>query len=108
MKLTDESQVIVFHQPYTQVIDKDANRLWAVAVGLERMLRLPWQTLNSHTKELLTIGAAPPDGTSIWSKATIQLRRGPNAKGAVKESDDTILDDIQDGDEDYHDRRGPQ
>ncbi len=67
----------VQHEPYAQVTDRDAVREWAITSGLERSLTLPWQTLNSHMKELLVLGEPLPKGVKIWSRTKISFRKAP-------------------------------
>lgn len=58
-------------EPYASLVDKDANRQWAVAEGLERMLMLPWSTINSITKKRLLAGQPEPPGVKTFKKQTI-------------------------------------
>lgn len=61
-------------EPYAQVENRDTCREWAISNGLERSLMLPWQTLNSISKEKLLKGEPPPDGVKIYAKAKIVRR----------------------------------
>lgn len=72
---TGES-VSVQVEPYAQVVDKDANRVWAIANGMERLLSLPWQTVNKLTKDAILAGESEPDGVTCYAKTKIVLRRG--------------------------------
>lgn len=58
-------------EPYATVVDKDANREWAIKQGLERLLSLPWQTINSVAKKLLLAGEPEPPGVKTFKKLTI-------------------------------------
>lgn len=71
LRLVDGSSVRVQKEPYAQVVDKDANREWAKKQGLERLLALPWQTINSFTKEALLKGMPEPDGVTTYAKTKI-------------------------------------
>jgi hypothetical protein len=55
-------------EPYAQVEDREAYRLWCIANGYERSLALAWQTTNSVTKERLTAGLPVPDGVKAFQK----------------------------------------
>lgn len=61
----------VRREPYASIEDKDANRLWAIKNGLERMLSLHPSTINSLTKELLLKGEPEPDGVKTFVKTKI-------------------------------------
>lgn len=75
MRLASGHSVSVQLEPYTRVVDKDANRLWAIEQGLERQLTLPWQTLNSLAKERLLAGEEPPAGTELSARTKLVLRK---------------------------------
>ena len=72
---TKEALVSVYVEPYTSVQDHDSLREWCIAQGLERSLRLPWQTVNSITKQRLEDGLPEPDGVTIFAKTKIRLER---------------------------------
>jgi hypothetical protein len=65
--------VNVQREPHAKVEDKTKVRVWAIENGLEEMLAIPWQTLNSHTKELLQGGYEPPPGVSLWENVSIRF-----------------------------------
>lgn len=71
LRLVTGDKIEVRKEPYAQVVDKDANRKWAMEQGLERMLSLPWQTVNSLTKEALLKGEAEPEGVKAYVKTKI-------------------------------------
>lgn len=101
MKLSNGQPVSTFQEPYAQVTDKEAFRVWClsqrewvpkiedgvVVVGedglpvmvpegariYERMMALPWQTTNAITKELLLNGEAEPDGVTCYAKTKVRL-----------------------------------
>lgn len=52
-------------EPVARVTDRDQLREWAVNQGLERLLTLPWQTVNAQAKERLLSGDAMPAGVEI-------------------------------------------
>jgi len=62
---SDGASVGMHYEPFVVVKDKDANRQWAVKNGLERLLSLPWQTLNSEVKAALESGKAVYDGEKL-------------------------------------------
>jgi hypothetical protein len=75
LKTESGQSVAVQLEPYARVVDKEANRLWAIKNGLERMMSLPWQTINSQAKEMLLDGMPPPDGVEVFAKTKIVLRK---------------------------------
>ena len=75
LRLVSGDKIEVRREPYATVEDKDANREWAVKNGLERMLALSWQTINSLTKELLLKGESEPAGVKVFVKSKIVFTR---------------------------------
>lgn len=73
LKSASGRAISVSLQPYTQVVDKEACRLWAIAQGLEQQMTLPWMTLNGLAKKMLLEGEEPPAGTTIFAKTQIRL-----------------------------------
>lgn len=71
MRLVSGDTIRVQHDPWARVFDKDANRKWAIKNGMERMLALPWQTINSITKECLIKAMPEPDGVKVWKKSKL-------------------------------------
>jgi hypothetical protein len=76
MKLDDGASVRVQYEPHATVVDREANRKWAIANGLENLLSLPWQTVNALTKESLLKGEPEPDGISVTSYPKIVYTKG--------------------------------
>lgn len=74
--LDDGSTVGIQLEPHASVVDRNANRAWAVANGYESQLSLPWQTINAITKQHRLDGQPDPDGVSVFSKTKVVLRRG--------------------------------
>lgn len=72
---TTEGLLSMYVEPYTSVEDHDALREWCIKQGLERSLQLPWQTVNSLTKQLLEDGKPEPDGVTIFAKTKFRLAR---------------------------------
>ena len=73
LKLSTGQPIVTYEEPYAQVIDKDAFRLWCIKQGLERSLVLPWQTTNKITKDMLLAGDPEPDGVTIYAKTRVRL-----------------------------------
>lgn len=72
---TKDAHISVYVEPYTSVNDHDALRGWCVKQGLERAMRLPWQSVNSITKQRLEDGLPEPDGVTLFAKTKIRLER---------------------------------
>lgn len=72
MKLAAGVRVESHLEPYAQVTDRDAFRLWCIEQGLERSLQLPWGTTNSLVKERLVAGAPEPPGVSAFMKSKVK------------------------------------
>jgi len=72
MKIAGHS-VSTYLEPYAQVTDKEAFRVWCVAEGLERQMSLPWQTTNALTKARLLEGEPEPDGVTCYAKTKVRL-----------------------------------
>lgn len=88
LRLIDGASVRVQREPYTTVKDKDANRKWVIANGMERMLGIPWQTLNALTKELLLKGKPEPDGVEVFIKKKIVFTKAKVAGESEPEPQD--------------------
>ena len=69
--LPDGSSVRCGKEPHAVVVDKVANRLWAIKMDLEDSLTLPWQTVNAMAKKALLEGEPEPDGVEIESWPTV-------------------------------------
>lgn len=70
---TVDGMLSVYVEPYASVVDHDALLAWVKEQGLERNLRLPWQSMNSLTKQLLEDGQPEPDGVEIYAKTKFKL-----------------------------------
>jgi hypothetical protein len=55
-------------EPYAQVKDAEAFRLWCIADGLERSMSLGWQRTNMLTKNRLMKALPEPDGVVAYAK----------------------------------------
>lgn len=71
LRLVSGDKVEVRKEPYTSVIDKAANRQWALENGLDELLTINWMTLNSLAKEKLLKGEASIPGTEVFWKPKI-------------------------------------
>lgn len=58
-------------QPHAKVVDKEANRKWAIASGLENSLALAWGTVNAIAKKALENGEPEPDGTELTKRVKV-------------------------------------
>jgi hypothetical protein len=74
--LEDGGSVRVQYEPHAKVVDKRANRLWAIENNLENSLTLPWQTVNALTKDALVKGEEPPDGVEAESRPKVVYTKG--------------------------------
>jgi hypothetical protein len=73
IRLSTGQPISVYLEPYSQVVDKEAHRLWAIEEGLERQMSLPWSTTNSLTKQRLLAGEPEPPGVKLFSKTKVRL-----------------------------------
>jgi hypothetical protein len=80
LRLADGSKFEIRREPKASVIDKDANRLWAIANGMERLLALPWRTLDSTTKERLVNGDPEPDGVAVFIHTSVRFTSAKKEK----------------------------
>jgi hypothetical protein len=76
LKLEDGGTVRVQVEPHAKVVDRNANREWAMKNNLENLLALPWQTVNALAKEALLQGEDPPDGVEISARPKIVYTKG--------------------------------
>jgi hypothetical protein len=75
LRLPDGTTIRVDREPYGQVKDKEAFRVWCIANGYERQLQLWPSTMNAIVKERLLVGQPEPDGCESFSKFKIVLTR---------------------------------
>ena len=76
LTLDDGASVRIQSEPHGRIVDKDANRKWAMDNGLETSLALPWQTVNALTKEMLLRGEEPPDGVEAEARTKVVFTKG--------------------------------
>ena len=80
LRMADGAKVEIRREPKANVVDRDAVRLWAIANGMERLLTLPWGTLNSATKERLVNGEPEPDGVSVFIHTSVRFTSNKKEK----------------------------
>ncbi len=68
LKLVNGRTVRIEPSPVASVIDHEALQQWVRDQGLQRLLKLPWQTLNSISKERLLAGEMPPAGVTVKAR----------------------------------------
>lgn len=76
LRLVDGGTIRVQPEPYGQVKDKEAFRLWCIQNGYERQLQLWPSTMNSVCKERLVAGDNLPDGCEVFVKQKIVYTPG--------------------------------
>ena len=74
VRLAEGGSVAVQIKPHATVVDLEANRQWAIQNGLEKLLRLPWATVNTLTGERLLAGEAEPEGVTCYAESHIVFR----------------------------------
>lgn len=62
-------------EPYTKVVDVNANNQWYVDNGMDEMRTVIWQTQNAIVKERLQNGLPIPEGTEVFLKTTVVMRK---------------------------------
>lgn len=62
---SDGASVGMHYEPHAQVEDNDKLREWAIKNGMERLLTLPWSTVNAEVKAALDSGTATYDGEKL-------------------------------------------
>ena len=75
LRLDSGASVSTSVEPYGQVKDKEAFRLWCVANGYEGQLQLWPSTMNAITKERTLAGEPPPDGVEVFAKTVVRLNK---------------------------------
>lgn len=71
IRLPNGDTVRVKSEPYGQVKDKEAFRLWCIANGYERQLQLWPATMNALAKERRLSGEPDPDGVEVFRKDSL-------------------------------------
>jgi len=71
VKFRDGSGMRLQYEPNGRVVDREANRKWAMNTGLENLLSLPWQTVNSLTKQALLRGEDAPPGVEATTRVKV-------------------------------------
>lgn len=65
----------IHSEPYPVVNDPEDFRLWCLDQGLERSMKLPWQSTSAIVKERLLSGEAEPPGITTYAKSKLVFRR---------------------------------
>jgi hypothetical protein len=74
--LEDGGKIRWEEQPHAKVVDKDANRKWAIANGMESALSIHWNVLNAIAKDLLLKGEELPDGVEMTARPKVVYTKG--------------------------------
>lgn len=80
LKLANGQPIVTYEEPYTQVTDREAFRVWCLAEGFERKMMLPWSTANAHVKKMLINGEPEPPGVTVYGKTVVRLGGDPTAE----------------------------
>lgn len=75
LKLDSGDNVSVQMEPYAQVVDKEAFRLWCLEEGLANLMTIPWASTNSMTKTRLLEGEPEPPGVKAYARSKIVFKR---------------------------------
>lgn len=73
MRMESGDTVRVNSEPYGQVKDKEAFRLWCIANGYENQLQLWPATMNAIAKERCAAGERNPDGVETFRKDVVKF-----------------------------------
>jgi len=76
LNLGDGGTIRVQPEPHGRVVDKIANRIWAIENGYENMLALPWQTVNAIAKEAALKGEDVPAGVELERRDKVVYSKG--------------------------------
>jgi len=60
-------------EPYAQIQDKEALRLWLIANGYQNRMTLTWASVNSISKERLKLGEPEPDGVVTHAVTKVKV-----------------------------------
>jgi len=75
MTLESGETISVSPEPHAIVIDQALMVEWAKEEGLESKLTIPWMTLNSHLKGLLSDGKKEQPGVKAYIRTKVLFRR---------------------------------
>lgn len=75
LRLNTGELVYMKDEPYTKVVDKGANNIWAIENGLDELRSIPWQTLNSIVKQHMEEGKSTPAGVEVYLKSQVVMRK---------------------------------
>ncbi len=75
-KLETGEAVSIHPEPYPAVNDSEAFRQWCVKEGLERSMKLSWQSTAAIIKERLLNGDPEPPGVTAYVKQKLSFRKG--------------------------------
>lgn len=76
-KRLDTGEAVSIHpEPYPAVVDAEAFRAWCVEQGLERSMKLSWQSTSAIVKERLLNGEPEPPGVTAYMKQKLSFRKG--------------------------------
>lgn len=88
LKLSDNAGVRLQPEVYAKVIDREQFRLWCIANGHEKELRLWPSTTQAVTRERLLNGDSAPDGVEATAKT-----KPVYMKGDMADPDDSWLEE---------------
>ena len=75
VRLTIGKNVFYNAEPHSIIRSQEKLRAWAKEHDMERLLVLPWQTVNAMTKDYLLKGENPPDGVEAYMKDKLMVRK---------------------------------
>ncbi len=76
-KKLDTGEAVSIHpEPYPAITDAEVFRLWCVEQGLERSMKLSWQSTSAIVKERLLAGDPEPPGVAAYVKQKLSFRKG--------------------------------
>ena len=73
VRLRNDRLISLIYEPYVQVQDKEAFRLWCISQHLEHDMTLHPSKAASICKQMLIAGDAEPPGVKIFSNVKVRL-----------------------------------
>jgi len=75
LRLSTGELIYMKDEPYSKVVDKEANNIWIIENGMDELRSVQWGTLNSIVKQRMDNGESTPAGVEVYLKTQVVMRK---------------------------------